>query len=110
MEKNIRSTPMPAANNMEAHVNNRYFGREWSGPKRVLPTRVSAITTTKRTKTPAGGRNNRPGLAATQSLDQKITSSVVLVPSMARGTRPVIKPAPVKKPGYWPGKCCGQLE
>ena len=49
MPKNIRSTPMPAANSIAAQVKRLYFGTEWSGPIRVRPTRESATSSTKTT-------------------------------------------------------------
>ena len=47
--KNIRSTPMPAANNIEAHENVLNFGREWSGPSRMRPALEKATVSTKTT-------------------------------------------------------------
>ena len=41
--KNIRSTPMPAAKSMDTQEKVLNLGREWSGPKRILPALEMAI-------------------------------------------------------------------
>ncbi len=38
-EKNITSVPMPAANSMEAQAKVENSGREWAGPRRIVPKR-----------------------------------------------------------------------
>src|SRR5699024_4694701 len=49
MPKNIRSTPMPAANSIAAQVKRLYLGREWSGPIFVPPTLENATISTNTT-------------------------------------------------------------
>ena len=51
--KNIRSTPMPAAKSIADQEKRRNCGREWSGPKRMLPDFEKATTRTKITATVA---------------------------------------------------------
>lgn len=46
-EKNMRSTPMPAAKSIAVHVNMLNCGRAWSGPMRTLPPRLAATMITK---------------------------------------------------------------
>ena len=53
MEKNIKSTPMPAANSIAAQVKRLNLGLEWSGPSFVRPRRVNATMSTKTTTMPA---------------------------------------------------------
>ena len=53
MAKNIRSTPMPAANSIDAQVKRLNCGREWSGPKRISPNLLNATVSTKMTMSAA---------------------------------------------------------
>src|SRR5699024_11585005 len=110
MEKNIRSTPIPAANNIDAQVNIRYLGRECSGPSRVLPTRPRAMIMTKSTMIPAVRMQYQPRFAAIQFMEPKITVSACPGAIQAHRTKAMIRPAVMKNTGLLTLECLNSSE